>query len=154
MYLMGGLGPIYRSILNRILVDTRSSIGQYTYQSSIDRCIDRYSYQTMCLAIHQYFTDDSPTLYRYFNECTGRYQSIYQLIHQSILDRHSTMRQMLQYRSIYLPIEWSIYWWVVSSIARYYLVSVDILVKLSVKYQSIYWSIASVDMSADMSTIS
>ena len=66
MYLMGGLGPIYRSILNRILVDTRSSIGRYTYQSSIDRCIDRYSYQTMCLAIHQYFTDTLPILQRVY----------------------------------------------------------------------------------------
>ena len=47
---------IHRSILDRVQVDIsveyRSSIDR-----CIDRCIDRYSYRSIYLAVHRYFTD-------------------------------------------------------------------------------------------------
>ena len=56
---------IKRSILDRLSVDTRSSIGRYIGRVS-DRCIDRYSYRSIYLVVHRYFTDTSPILHRYF----------------------------------------------------------------------------------------
>ena len=72
---------IHRSILGRASVDTRSSTGRYIgrvsveYRSSIDRCIDRcidrYSYRSIYLAVHRYFTDTWPILDRHFTDTSS-----------------------------------------------------------------------------------
>ena len=53
---IGRYSAEYRSILDRVQVDIsveyRSSIDRY-----IDRCIDRYSYRSIYLAVHRYLTD-------------------------------------------------------------------------------------------------
>ena len=76
MYCMGD----HDQCIGRYLIEYRS-----IYQSSVDRCIDRYSYQSIYLVVHQDFTKTSPILHQYFTftECIGWYRSIYQLIHWS-----------------------------------------------------------------------
>ena len=76
---------VYRSILDRVSVDTRPSV---------DRCIDwyigRYSYRSIYMVVHRYFTDTLPILHRdftdtslilhryfIFTKCIGWYRSIY-----------------------------------------------------------------------------
>ena len=55
-------------------VDTRPSISRYSieyrsiYRSSTDRCIDRYSYRSIYLAIHRYLTDTWPIFDRYLTD--------------------------------------------------------------------------------------
>ena len=57
-------------------VDTRSSVGRYSieyrpiYRSSIDRCIDRFSYRSIYLVAHRDFTDTSPILHRYCTDAS------------------------------------------------------------------------------------
>ena len=76
---------VYRSILNRVSVDTRPSVDR-----CIDWYIDRYSYRSIYMVVHRYFTDTLPILHRYFTdtslilhryftftECIGWYRSIY-----------------------------------------------------------------------------
>ena len=92
MYLMGGIDRYIG-----YSADTRSSTGRYIgrvsveYRSSIGRCIDRYSYRSIYLAVHRYFTDTwpilhrhvtdtSPILHRYFTDASpilyiGRYST-------------------------------------------------------------------------------
>ena len=58
------------------LIDTRLSIGRYSieyrsiYRSSIDRCINRYSYRSLYLVAHQDFTNASPILHRYCTDAS------------------------------------------------------------------------------------
>ena len=77
MYLMGGrdrcigryIGPIlHRSILDRVSVDTRSSIGRYIGRVSTDVSTDTAIYRLKYLVAHRDFTDTSPILHRCFTD--------------------------------------------------------------------------------------
>ena len=91
--------PIHRSILDRVSVDTRSSIGRYIGRVSTDvstdnpigrntwrftdtwPILDRYLTDTWSL-LDRYLTDTWPIFHRCFTDT----------LHWSILDRHATGR--------------------------------------------------------------
>ena len=77
--------PIYRSIhraiLDRVSVDTRSSIGRYigrvSTDVSTDTAIGRYTWwltETSPI-FRRYFTDTAPMLHRYFSSYIGRHST-------------------------------------------------------------------------------
>ena len=100
MYLMGGIDRYIDDASVDISVDTWLSIGCYSveywsiYQSTIDRCIDWYSYRSIFLVVQRYFTNTSPILQWCFTDTLpspsmlvdiGQYIGWY-------MGRHSTCR--------------------------------------------------------------
>ena len=114
----GGPPPMHRStyrsiqqlILDRLSVDTRSSIGRYIGRVS-DRCIDRYSYRSIYLVAHRDFTDTWPILHWYCTDSslTLNLHRVYWLISvdisvDTLVDTRPVDKIMLKYRSMYMCI--------------------------------------------------
>ena len=127
--------PIYRlihqSILDRVSVDTRSSINRYIGRVltdvSTDTHIGRYTWwRTETSPILEwYFTDTAPMLHRHFTftECIGWYWSIYRSIHWLTLNWSINALVSVDVSAntlVYTPIDSikyrAIYRWIVSSI--------------------------------------
>ena len=66
-------------------INTRSTIGRYSieyrsiYRLSIDRCIDWYSYRSIYLVVHRYFTETSLIPHWYFTDTS-------QILHRCFTD--------------------------------------------------------------------
>ena len=146
---------IHRSILDRVLVDTRSSIGRYaTEYRPMYRLIHRrilLSVDGGSLILHRYFTDTSPILHRYFTDTSPilYLHRMYWLISVNILvDISVDTRSVDRCSSIgrYISRQIGLH------LGRQYLVSVDTSV-YNIQYRSIYQSIVSVDLSVDISVV-